>query len=153
MNMQFTAHSAQTETLDFGGCGAGRSWYPEAISAEGYTPLPAGDYTLEIVESEYVPTCDGLGMVLRCKAQVVGGPYEGRPYWLNYCLEHQNDERMEAGQRAFAGLRRATGVLSPNFSTDLHFKPFRVKIGVQERPGANVIVQYLFEPDDAPIAA
>ncbi|MBN9470192.1 MAG: hypothetical protein J0J10_15620 [Bosea sp.] len=111
--------------------------------------LPSETYTLEIVESEYVPTCDGLGMVLKCKAQVVGGPYEGRPYWLNYCLEHQSDERMEAGQRAFAGLRRATGVLSPNFSTDLHWKPFDVQIWtcVNKKTGQpqNVVRQYLFE--------
>lgn len=110
--------------------------------------LPSETYTLEIVESEYVPTCDGLGMVLRCKAQVLGGPYEGRPYYLNYCLEHQNDERMEMGQRAFAGLRRATGVLAPDWSTDLHFKPFRVKIGVREDTGANRILQYVFERED-----
>lgn len=111
--------------------------------------LPSETYTLEIVESEYVPTCDGLGMVLKCKAQVVGGPYEGRPYYLNYCLEHQNDERMEIGQRAFAGLRRATGVLSPDFSTDLHFKPFDVLIwaGLNKKTGApqNTIRQYLFD--------
>lgn len=116
--------------------------------------LPFETYILEIVESEYVPTCDGLGMVLKCKAQVVSGSYEGRPYWLNYCLEHQSDERNEAGQRAFAGLRRATGVLSPNFSTDLHFKPFGVKIGIKARKDTgeleNVIKQYMFEADGEP---
>ncbi len=116
--------------------------------------LPSETYTLEIVESEYVPTCDGLGMVLKCKAQVVSGPYEGRPYWLNYCLEHQSDERMEAGQRAFAGLRRATGVLSPNFSTDLHFKPFDVRVWtcVNKKTGdlQNVIRQYLFDRELTP---
>ncbi|MBN9471416.1 MAG: DUF669 domain-containing protein [Bosea sp.] len=133
------------------------SFNPNAVPSSGYMPLPAGEYTLEIVESDYRPNANGTGMLLACKAQFVGGEYDGQPYYLNYNLENQNETAQEIGQRDFAGLRRATGVLAPEWSTDLHFKPFRVKIGVQAHKAIgeprNVVKQYLFERDDKPAAA
>lgn len=140
------APSAQTETLAFGGCGA--------PPRSGYTPLPAGDYQMEIVESEYGATAKGTGMILKCKAQIVGGEYEGRPFYLNYNLQNDNDQAQEIGQRDFAGLRRATGVLSPDDSEELHFKTFTVTLGVKARKDTgemeNYISQYLFEREDEP---
>ncbi len=103
--------------------------------------------TLEIVESTYEPTPCGKGMRLRCLTQIVGGADEGSLAYLDFVLQHEDTEQQEIGQRDFAGLRRATGVLAPKDSEQLHFKPFRVKIGVREHTGANVIKEYLF--DDA----
>jgi hypothetical protein len=127
------------------------NYNPDAEPSADYTPLPAGEYTLEIVESEYKATQSGTGMVLGCKAQIVGGDYDGRPFYLNYDLENQNDIAVEIGQRDFAGLRRATGVVELDDSEQLHWRPFRVKIGVQphKKTGElqNVVKQYLF--DDA----
>lgn len=133
----------------------GGSYNPDAEPSSGYTPMPAGEYTLEIVESEYKATSKGTGMLLACKAQVVGGEFDGRPFYINYNLENQNETAQEIGQRDFAGLRRATGVLAPDDSEELHFKAFGVKLGIKARKDTgdleNVIKQYLF--DDAPIAA
>lgn len=120
------------------------SYNPDAVPSSGYKPLPAGEYEMEIVESEYVPGAKGTGMVLKCKAQVVGGDFDERPFYINYNLENQNETAQEIGQRDFAGLRRAIGVLSPEDSEELHFHRFRVKIGVQEGTGANVIKEYQF---------
>lgn len=133
----------------------GGSYNPDAEPSSGYTPLPAGEYQLEIVESDYVATKDGHGMVLKCKAQIVGGEYEGRPFYINYNLESNKpgtgEITQEIGQREFAGLRRATGVLAPQDTEELHFKTFGVKIGIKARKDTgeleNVIKQYLF--DDA----
>lgn len=125
----------------------GNSRNPDAEPSSGYTPLPAGEYQMEIVESDYAPTAKGTGMILKCKAQIVGGEYEGRPFYINYDLEHRARTKQERGQRNFAGLRRATGVLNPEDSEELHFKTFCVKIGVREDAGANVIRQYLFARD------
>jgi hypothetical protein len=131
----------------------GGSYNPDAEPSSGYTPLPAGEYTLEIVESEYKATSKGTGMILACKAQVVGGEYDQRPFYLNYNLENQNETAQEIGQRDFAGLRRATGVLAPEDSEELHFKQFGVKIGIKARKDTgeleNVIKQYLFDEDGA----
>ncbi|KRE22568.1 hypothetical protein ASE66_25600 [Bosea sp. Root483D1] len=122
--------------------------------SSGYLPLPAGPYTLEIVETDYVVNLAGTGMVLKCKAQVVGGDYDQRPFYINYNLENDNATAAEIGQRDFAGLRRATGVLQLEDSQELHFKQFGVLIGIRARKDTgemeNVIRAYLFEDQAAP---
>lgn len=134
----------------------GGDYNPEAEPSSGYTPLPAGDYQMEIVESEYGSTSKGTGMILKCKAQIVGGEYEGRPFYLNYNLQNDNETAQEIGQRDFAGLRRATGVLAPDDSEELHFKTFGVTLGVKARKDTgemeNVVRKYHFG-DEAPAAA
>lgn len=141
----------------------GGSYNPDAVPSSGYIPLPAGEYVLEIVETDYDVNAKGNGMVLKCKAQVIEGDYAGRPYYINYTLEHhESDIAQEIGQRDFAGLRRATGVLSPSDSSELHWIPFSVKIGIQEKKikvegggkrgtggMENVIKQYLFDDEPA----
>ncbi len=121
----------------------GGSFNPDAEPSSGYKPLPAGEYALEIVESDYDVNAGGNGMVLKCKAQIVGGDYDCRPFYINYSLEHADPQTMEIGQRDFAGLRRAVGVLSPVDSGQLHFVPFRVRLVVDGE--TNRIVEYLYE--------
>ena len=145
------------------------SYNPDAEPSSGYTPLPAGEYQMEIVESDYVATSNGLGMVLKCKAQIVGGDYEGRPYYLNYNLENNTpgtgDITQEIGQRDFAGLRRAVGVLNPDDTEELHFRTFSVRLGVQEKKikvngvkqgtgeMENTVKEYIFDRGEAAPAA
>jgi hypothetical protein len=132
------------------------SYDPEAEPSGGYTPLPAGDYTLEIVESDYAANSKGTGMLLKLKAQVVGGDHDGRPYYINLSLEHSNTQAQEIGQRDFAALRRSVGVLNPEDTEELHFKSFPVKIGQKIRKDTgemeNVIKEYVFDKGDAPAA-
>lgn len=86
---------------------------------------------LEIVESAYEPTPCGNGMVLRCLTQEVGGEREGRLAYLNFTLEHADPKKQEQGQLAFAALRRATGVLNPQDSAELHWKAFQFPFSVE----------------------
>lgn len=113
-------------------------------------PLPAGEYQMEIVESDYAANSKGTGMLLKLKAQIVGGEYDQRPYFINMSLEHENAQAQEIGQRDFAGLRRATGVLNPNDTVELHRRVFSVKIGVHQSSTTgglkNAILQYVFPP-------
>lgn len=115
----------------------------------GYTPLPAGDYTLEIVESDYAAISKGTGMLLKLKCQVVGGEYDGRAYYINLALEHDNPEAQDIGQRDFAAMRHAIGVPNPDDTEQLHNRPFRVTIGQKLRKDAgemeNVVAAYLWD--------
>jgi hypothetical protein len=112
----------------------------------GDAPLRAGSYSLEIVESDYKANSKGTGMALECKARVVGGEFDGRPFHLRYNLESQNEETVEIGQRDFRSLLLATGVLEPKDSSELHFQPFRVMIGIKTRKDTgefeNVVKKY-----------
>lgn len=144
MSNAFTARSAQTETLGLGGwTDFQRAYNPDAEPSSGYTPLPVDEYELEIVESDYVATQSGNGMILKCKAQIVGGEYEGRPFYINYNLENMDPAKQEIGQRDFAGLRRATGVLAPEWSDDLAFRLFRVVIGQRRAQQTGLMENYI----------
>ena len=112
--------------------------------------LPADDYDLELCEADYGPNSKGTGSVLRCLAQVTKGPHAGRPYFLNFTLEHENATAMEIGQRDFAALRRATGVLHPQDTEELCWIQFRATIGIKTLSTGelvNLIKQYHFERD------
>lgn len=92
-------------------------------------PMNAVNKTLEIVESTYIATEDDKGLRLRCLTQEVGGPNAGRQAYLDFVLEHADEQTQQAGQRAFAALRRATGVLNPQDSEELHYRPFTWPLG------------------------
>jgi hypothetical protein len=115
-------------------------------------PLPAGDYQLELTESDYGISQNGDAMILKFLAQVVDGEREGRLFYLKYCLEHSTrPEAEEQGQVDFAKLRRAIGVLAPENTEELHWKTFTVAIGIRERSDTgeieNVIKRYGVERD------
>lgn len=128
--------------------GAIAAYNPDAEPSSGYTPLPAGDYNLEIVESDYAANSKGTGMLLKLKCQVVGGDHDGRPYYINLSLEHENSTAQDIGQREFAALRRAVGVPNPDDTEQLHCRPFRVTIGQKLRADTgeleNVVAAYLW---------
>lgn len=128
--------------------GAIAAYNAGAEPSYGYTPLPAGDYTLEIVESDYAANSKGTGMLLKLKCQVVGGDHDGRPYYINLSLEHENSTAQDIGQRDFAAMRHAIGVLNPDDTEQLHCLPFRVTIGQKRRADTgeleNVVAAYLW---------
>ncbi|MGX1786869.1 DUF669 domain-containing protein [Bosea sp. NPDC055332] len=125
------------------------SYNPDAEPSSGFSLLPDDTYTLEIVESSYDANQDGDGMSLSLKAQVVGGEYDQRIYYIWMDLEHDDDKRQERGQSDFAALRRAVGVLNPQDTEELHFKPFQVKIGqyTSRKTGKtnNTVKEYIFD--------
>lgn len=130
----------------------GGTYDPNAEPSSGYTPMDAGEYVMEIVESDYTANSKGNGMLLKLKAQVVGGQYDGRPYYINLNLEHSNATAQEIAQRDFAALRRAIGVLNPEDTEELHFKQFTVKLGVKKRTDTgemeNNVKEYVFDKGD-----
>jgi hypothetical protein len=118
MNMHIAAPSAQSETLV---------------------------RELEIVEADILPNQEGTGIVLALKAQFIDVPFN--PYApplvrIEMDLEHDDDKRQERGQRDFAALRRAVGVLNPQDTEELLFKPFRAVVAHADGPA--VIRGYVF---------
>lgn len=96
-----------------------------------YEELPNGVYDLEITESDVVPTKSGNGTVLKATNTVVApSEYEGRKLFSTYNLENANAQAQEIGQRQFASLCRAISVTEVEDSEELHFKTYRVKIGL-----------------------
>lgn len=124
--MMTSAHLAQTTAH---ACSLPHGAVPAQIDPPNL--LPVGEYMLELCESSYEPNTSRTGMSLSLKAQIVGGEYDGRPYFIWMDLENDDQEKEDRGQRHFACLRRAIGVLALGDTEQLHWKPFRVAIGVR----------------------
>ncbi|MGO4666535.1 hypothetical protein [Bosea sp. 2RAB26] len=99
--------------------------------------LPISRQAIEVIDATYEPDDADSCMLLKCKAQVIGGEFDGHPLEIEMTLEGCGE--MD-GQRHFAALRRAIGIPNPETTDDLRFTPFNVQIGVAH--GRNVIRDY-----------
>ena len=96
-----------------------------------FDPLPAGDYLMQVTESEIKPTKSGSGEQLILTLEVVDGPHQNRKVWDRLNIRNENADAQRIAQRALADLCLAIGVTSLRDTTDLHFKPFTGRVTIQ----------------------
>lgn len=96
-----------------------------------FDPLPAGDYTMQVIESEIKPTKTG-GDQLVLTLEVLEGPYSNRRVWDRLNIRNQNADAQRIAQRGLADLCLAVGVTSLRNSDELHFKPFIGKVAIRQ---------------------
>jgi hypothetical protein len=94
--------------------------------------LPVGDYEACIANSEMKPTKDGQGQYLNLEIQIVGGQYQNRKLFEKLNLVNKNETAVTIAKGTLSAICRAVGVLTPNDSTDLHNKTFRIAVGVRK---------------------
>ncbi|SKA20163.1 DUF669 domain-containing protein [Consotaella salsifontis] len=96
-----------------------------------YDELPDGIYELEIEASEVKENSKGNGTILKTTAVVLRPEeFKDRKFFDTFNLEHSNPQAQEIGQRQFAQLCRAIGVVEVEDSEELHFRSYVVKIGL-----------------------
>ena len=96
-----------------------------------YEELPNGVYALEITASDVAATKSGTGTILKITNDVLEPEeYKGRKLFATYNIENQNSQAQEIGQRQFASLCRAVGVLDCEDSEQLHFIRYVAKVGL-----------------------
>lgn len=100
---------------------------------DSFEPIPAGWYSVIISDSEMKPTKKGDGEYLQLELTVIEGDFEGRKVWDRLNLQNPNQTAVEIAQRALSAICHAVGVLTPGDSSELHDRPFEVKLSV--RPG------------------
>lgn len=102
---------------------------------------------LEVVEADYIANSSGTGMVLILGVQFIDVPFN--PYAqvlaIKLNLENTDETVQERGQRDFAALRRAVGVLNPQSTDELLFKPFRANISVSQVGRSSTVKEYIFD--------
>lgn len=101
-----------------------------------YEPIPAGWYKAVFTESEEKPTKAQTGSYLQLTAEIIEGEHQGRKLIERLNLNNPNSTAVEIAQRTLSGICRAIGVMTPRDSTDLHDKPFMVKVAVKPGEGA-----------------
>lgn len=96
-----------------------------------FEPLPAGWYKAAFIESEEKPTKAQTGSYLQLKTQIIEGDHAGRILFERLNLNNPNETAVDIAKRTLSAICRAVGVMTPRNSSDLHDKPFMVKVAVK----------------------
>lgn len=118
----------------------------EVSPLASFEPVPIGEYTVMITESDLKPTKSGDGQYLQLVYEVLDGDYKGRKLWDRLNIVNKNNTATEIAQRALSAICHSVGVLHPKDSEELHNKPFVVKVGIRPATGdfseSNIIKGY-----------
>lgn len=110
------------------------------------TPLPEGEYYLELEKAELRDTANGQGKGLNAQFNVLGeesNPHRGRKVFNWFNLQHSNEMAQKIGQSEFAALCKAVGIVAPEDTSELLGKPFLAKVGLDKKDkDKNVIKKY-----------
>ena len=107
--------------------------------AVGFDPVPANKYVAIITESEYKPTKAGTGQYLQLTLQIVEGEYKGRLLWARLNLDNPSEMAVKIARAELSAICRATGVMSPKDSFELHNLPIVIKVACKKREDSGEI--------------
>ena len=96
-----------------------------------FDPIPAGNYLMQVIDSEVKPTKSGTGDQLVLTLEVIDGRHSGRRVWDRLNIRNQNPDAQRIAQRALADLMLAIGVRHLVDTEELHFKPFTGKVTIK----------------------
>jgi len=102
--------------------------------------LPVDDYLAVISESAMKDTKKIMsngkpGKYLSFTFTVIEGDYKDRKVFVNLNLDNDNEKTVEIAQKDLSAICRATGILHPKDSSELHDKPIVISVGI--RKGSN----------------
>jgi hypothetical protein len=98
-----------------------------------FDPLPAGKYLAAITASEMKPTKNGDGSYLELTFEVVEGDFRGRKVWDRLCINHHNTTTVRIARGNLSAICRATGVMQPRDSVELHNIPLLITVKCKKR--------------------
>jgi hypothetical protein len=116
-----------------------------------FDPIPAGKYLAMITASEMKPNKAGTGSYLELVFTILEGEYKGRQLWARLNLDNPNELAVKIARAELSAICRATGVLTPRDSTELHNLPLVVRVACKKRKDTDEIINTLkgFERRDA----
>jgi hypothetical protein len=97
-----------------------------------YEILPAGDYLMQVVQSEVRPTKDGSNKYVWLELDILDGEYAGRKFWERLNLWSTNDTAKKIANQTLVSMTRACGFVTIEDTEELHFRPFQVKMRVKK---------------------
>lgn len=97
-----------------------------------HQPIPAGTYLAAIVDTEWRDARRG-GRYLLVTVEVIQGPHAGRHIWAMLNLENANAKAVTMARGEMSAMCRATGVMKPSDSAELHDIPMLITVGVKKR--------------------
>ncbi len=98
-----------------------------------FEPLPAGEYLMQVIESDLKDTKTSGGQQLVLTIEVIDGPFSNRRVWDRLNIRNQNADAQRIAQRSLADLCLAVGLSGTvRNSEDLHFKAFTGKVTIKQ---------------------
>jgi hypothetical protein len=119
---------------------------------DDFTPLPAGEYTMQIVKSElkntknHTPERPGQRLVLTFK--VIDGEYAGKVAWNGLNIVNANPTAVEIANKEFCSICEAVGKRKEDveMSEQLHMIPMKVTLAIKPAdanwPEQNIFKKY-----------
>ena len=105
-----------------------------------FEPIPADKYLAIIAESEMKATKAGNGSYLELVFQVIEGQYKGRKLWARLNLENPNATTVQIARSELSAICRATGVMTPKDSVELHNLPLLITVKCKKREDTGDVV-------------
>lgn len=104
----------------------------EVEPAKDFSPLPGGEYIAAIVDSSMATTQAGTGQYLKLEIEILEGQYRGRKLWENLNLQNPSAQAVEIARGTLSAICRATGIMTPKDSAELHNLPMRIKVAIKK---------------------
>ena len=121
------------------------------------SPLPKGDYYVEVESAKTQETKNGQGVGLNVQFNVLGSvddkSHAGRKVFGWFNLQHTNEKAAEIGRREFAALCLAIGNPSPADSDELVGQAIIAKIDIDKRDAERNVIKAYKAADAAPAPA
>jgi len=114
-------------------------------TSDNFSPIPAGDYNVMVVESDILDTKAGTGTYIKLQMKVLDGPHANRVLFHNIPVTNPNQTAVEIGQKHLAQLCQAAGLAAIADTQDLHNKPVTAKVKVKKDPeygDSNEVLSY-----------
>ena len=102
-----------------------------------FTPVPPGEYKVQITSSEMVETSAKTGHMLKLELEIVEGDQAGRKLYDRLNLDNPNSQAVEIAQRQLSAICHAVGKLSVQDSEELHMLPMIAVVKVEPPRSAN----------------
>lgn len=101
-------------------------------SGGDYSPLPAGDYQVRIVETSINTTKSGTGQYIKLRLDVTGPSHEGRVLFTNLNIKNDNQKAEEIGRQQLGAVMRAIGLDSIQDTDQLVGGAMTVKVAIRK---------------------
>lgn len=99
---------------------------------DSFSPIPAGQYIAQIIESSVKATKSGTGQLLNLTWVILDGPFANRRVFDRINVQNQNPEAERIGQKQLSAICHTVGVLNLQDSNQLHGRPCKITVKIRK---------------------
>lgn len=103
---------------------------PSTIPPDEFERLQVGRYLVQCIDTDLNDNKSGTGRILKATLDVLDGASQGRKWFENYNLRHENADAERIGNQQFEKLKVAVGCGGERITNTsiIEFKPFYIDV-------------------------